>query len=87
MELREQLLGDRTQIECLGILSFHILPISQYIRCGGPGVFGYGFIRNVTLPPEHFLFPKALLVAAIIPDFIGALACVGFLTGFWMVRN
>ncbi|KAF9517568.1 hypothetical protein BS47DRAFT_508963 [Hydnum rufescens UP504] len=27
---------------------------------------------------------QALLVATIIPDFIGALACVGFLTGFWM---
>jgi hypothetical protein len=43
------------------------------------------FVGKAGLPPDHF--PKALAVAAMIPNFVGALAGVGFLTGFWMVRS
>ena len=35
--------------------------------------------------PDHFLSLKALAVAVIMPHFVGALAGVAFLTGFWMV--
>ncbi|KAF9517566.1 hypothetical protein BS47DRAFT_1359591 [Hydnum rufescens UP504] len=43
----------------------------------------YSCIRIYAAEAQHFLFPTALLVAAVIPDFIGALASVGLLTGFW----
>jgi hypothetical protein len=43
------------------------------------------FVGKAGLPPDHF--PKALAVAAVIPNFVGALAGVGFLVGFWMVCN